>query len=253
MGRTRRAWVASLCAAALLVLAPAASARAQATACAGARAGTNVRGPTNTLSWSARIEGRTAVYDRLPGPRPHVSRWLDQEDALAVLVVGRPRASAGGCWLLVRLPWRPNDAAGWVSSAAVQLQANTWRIAVSTQHRTLTLFRAGRAVRKLSVVVGKPSTPTPEGLFAIAWPVPWHPNDFLGSWVLVLTAHSNVLKSFEGGDGTVGIHGRGGASLADPLGSALSHGCVRLANEDIDWLVRTVGQGRLPGTPVQVS
>ena len=99
---------------------------------------------------------------------------------------------------------------------------------------------------------GKPSTPTPTGLFAIAWAIPWHPNDFLGSWVLELTAHSNVLQQFDGGDGTVGIHGRGGASLLDPLGSAASHGCIRLANDSIDWLVHTVGEGWLPGTPVQV-
>jgi lipoprotein-anchoring transpeptidase ErfK/SrfK len=90
-------------------------------------------------------------------------------------------------------------------------------------------------------------------LFAIAWAIPWHPNDFLGSWVLELTAHSDVLQQFDGGDGTVGIHGRGGASLLDPLGSAASHGCIRLANDSIDWLVQTVGQGSLPGTPVQVS
>jgi hypothetical protein len=254
MGWTRRAWVvASICAVALLVLPPLASARAHVTACASALPSSNVQGPTTAVSWRAGIERRTAVYDRLPGRGRHVSRWLSRADALAVLVIGRPRASMDRCWLLVRLPWRPNNAAGWVNSTAVRLQPNVWRIAVSTQHRTLTLFRAGRSVRMRSVVVGKPSTPTPEGLFAIGWPIPWHPNDFLGSWVLVLTAHSDVLQSFEGGDGTVAIHGRGGASLADPLGSALSHGCIRLANDDIDWLVRTVGQSRLPGTPVQVS
>jgi lipoprotein-anchoring transpeptidase ErfK/SrfK len=111
----------------------------------------------------------------------------------------------------------------------------------------------GAPIRTISVVVGKPSTPTPLGLFAIAWAIPWHPTDFLGSWVLELTAHSNVLQEFDGGDGTVGIHGRGGASLLDPLGSARSHGCIRLANDAIDSLVRTVGASRLPGTPVQVS
>jgi lipoprotein-anchoring transpeptidase ErfK/SrfK len=39
----------------------------------------------------------------------------------------------------------------------------------------------------------------------------------------------------------------------DPLGSAASHGCIRLSNESIDWLVRTIGASQLPGTPVQVS
>jgi hypothetical protein len=35
---------------------------------------------------------------------------------------------------------------------------------------------------------------------------------FLGSWILPLTAHSDALRRFEGGDGTAGIHGPGGAS-----------------------------------------
>lgn len=90
-------------------------------------------------------------------------------------------------------------------------------------------------------------------MFAIVWAIPWNPNAFLGSWVLELTAHSDVLRQFDGGDGTVGIHGRGGASLQDPLGSARSHGCVRLANDAIDWLVSTVGASELPGTPIQIG
>jgi lipoprotein-anchoring transpeptidase ErfK/SrfK len=153
----------------------------------------------------------------------------------------------------VRLPWRPNDAAGWVNASNVFLEKTSWQIEVSTTRRTLTLYRAGARVRTVSVVVGKPSTPTPVGLFAVTWAIPWHSNDFLGSWVLELTAHSNVLQSFEGGDGTVGIHGRGGASLLDPLGSAASHGCIRLSNGTIDWLVRTIGASQLPGTPVQIT
>jgi lipoprotein-anchoring transpeptidase ErfK/SrfK len=71
--------------------------------------------------------------------------------------------------------------------------------------------------------------------------------------VLELTAHSNLLQRFDAGDGTVGVHGRGGASRLDPLGSARSHGCIRRSNQAIDWLVRTVGVDRLPGPPVHVD
>jgi lipoprotein-anchoring transpeptidase ErfK/SrfK len=153
----------------------------------------------------------------------------------------------------VRLPWQPNGAAGWINANNVALQQTRGRMAVSTTHRRLTLFRAGSAVRTVPVVVGKPSTPTPVGLFAVLWAIPWHPRDFLGSWVLELAAHSDVLQHFDGGDGTVGIHGRGGASLLDPLGSARSPGCIRLSNDAIDWLVHTIGATRLPGTLVQIS
>jgi lipoprotein-anchoring transpeptidase ErfK/SrfK len=183
----------------------------------------------------------------------HPSTWVTPKDAPWLVVLARPRADDNRCWVLVRLPWRPNTAAGWINANLVVVEKTKWRIEVSTARRALTLFKAGRSVRTISVVVGKPSTPTPTGLFAIAWAVKWNPSDFLGSWVLELTAHSNALQQFDGGNGLVGIHGRGGASLRDPLGTAASHGCIRLANDSIDWLVHTVGQSQLPGTPVEVS
>jgi lipoprotein-anchoring transpeptidase ErfK/SrfK len=111
------------------------------------------------------------------------------------------------------------------------------------------VYRAGRPIATFTVVVGKSSTPTPAGLFAIQEKQSENPGDFMGSWVMPLAAHSNALRSFEGGDGQIGIHGRGGASLLDPLGSAASHGCVRMLNADVDWLAARVP----PGTPVRVS
>jgi lipoprotein-anchoring transpeptidase ErfK/SrfK len=242
------------CLAAFATLVPAARASAGRSACAVALANTaDVGGPTGAVAWRAGLEMRTAVYGRLPGSTRKVSRWIGPTNAPSLLVVGRPRASGHRCWVDVRLPWRPNGAAGWINVNNVLLAPTHWRIVVSRARRTLTLWHAGKVVRTVRVVVGKPSTPTPTGLFAIVWAVPWHPDGFLGSWVLTLTGHSDVLQQFDGGDGTVGIHGRGGTSLLDPLGSARSHGCIRLANDAIDWLVKTVGRGRLAGTPVQIS
>ncbi|MBV9941520.1 MAG: L,D-transpeptidase [Solirubrobacterales bacterium] len=229
------------------------SAQAAESVCARVLGRAHVGGPTNTAAWRAGIEARTAVVDRPSAKKLRVSRWLAPADAPWLLVIGRPRVADHRCWLAVRLPWRPNDAAGWVNANNVVLTRSRWRIEVSTARRTLTLFSSGSPVRTLSVVVGKPSTPTPVGLFAIVWAIPWNPNDFLGSWVLELTAHSDVLQQFDGGDGTVGIHGRGGTSLLDPLGSARSHGCIRVSNDSIDWLVQTIGANQLPGTPVEVS
>jgi lipoprotein-anchoring transpeptidase ErfK/SrfK len=57
-----------------------------------------------------------------------------------------------------------------------------------------------------------------------------------------------VLDNYGGGPGRVAIHGRGGASLADPLGTARSHGCIRVANLDVQWLARSVAAG----TPVRI-
>ena len=124
---------------------------------------------------------------------------------------------------------------------------------ISRRPRTLAVYRDGERQRRFRVVVGAPGTPTPDGLLSIIGVWRWNSADFLGSYILPLTAHSDVLQEFGGGDGRVGIHGRGGASLLDPLGSARSHGCIRLSNKAINWLVRNVGASALPGVPVRVN
>lgn len=231
---------------------PVGSAHGQGSPCS-SFAGRAVGGPARSVAWRAQIEARVAVYRRAAASGLRPSRWLSGTDAPWVMVLAPPRAADGRCWLHIRLPWRPNYASGWVDAGSVFIQPTEWRIDISLARRTLTLYRAGARERTIEAVVGKPSTPTPRGLFAVVWAIRWNPDAFLGSWVLELTAHSAALRRFDGGPGTVGIHGRGGSSLLDPLGSARSHGCVRLSNDAIDWLVRTIGARRLPGTPVRIS
>jgi hypothetical protein len=228
----------------------------------GAAAGSACRGgpataaqvgrPSPQIAWRAGLFGATPVYDGAPGARMYRGGWVRPDQASWLLVLAADRDVDGRCWVEVRLPTRPNSAKGWLRADEVLLKSTDWSIAISRAARTLTLFRRGIGVMRASVVVGKPTTPTPTGLFSIigAWPSP--PNAFDGSWVLPLTAHSNVLASFDGGEGTVGIHGRGGTSLVDPLGTALSHGCIRLDNHAIDLLVQLVGAGGLAGIPVHV-
>jgi lipoprotein-anchoring transpeptidase ErfK/SrfK len=169
---------------------------------------------------------------------------------VALLVLGARMTADGTTWLRVLLPERPDGISGWINSNFVELTRTPWRIDVSVEARTVSLLRDGRLVDRWQAVVGKPSTPTPRGLYAIYERVPQpSPNDFLGTWALLLTAFSPVLYNFDGGPGQVAIHGRGGASLLDPLGSARSHGCIRIDNSAIDVLARDVSEG----TPVQIS
>jgi hypothetical protein len=227
--------------------------------------------PTDRLAWRARVLSVSPVHEQ-PSARPERAyrqlRRLSARSSAAmrkrlplltsaaapwVLVLGARRDTGGRCWLQVRLPWRPNDAAGWVDAEHVLVRPTRWRLLVSLAARTVTLYRAGVYVYRARVVIGARNTPTPRGLFAIAsvWRSP--AASFLGSYILPLTAHSNALSHFDGGDGLLAIHGRGGASLLDPLGSASSHGCVRLANAAIDEIVRLIGRAQLPGTPVRVE
>jgi hypothetical protein len=167
-------------------------------------------------------------------------------------LVLRAHRTARGCLLRVRLDRRPNTAHGWVAADRVTIRRTRWRIEVRRAARRAALLHDGRTVARWKVVVGKPSTPTPRGLFAIQATYPTPASSFAGAWILALSAHSDVLATFDGGDGQVALHGRGGASLNDPLGTAASHGCVRFANRAIGALVRRVGRADLPGTPVSI-
>lgn len=252
----RRPWarslslaVAALCFGVSAAPAPAAPGSSTPECRAGRAAKQALGRPTRTLAWRAVLTQRTPVradIDRRP------RQAVRPADADALLVLGAARDKRGRCWLRVRLPSRPNYAKGWIWAARVHLRSTRWRLVVSRATRRIEIRRAGKPVRRWKVVVGAPATPTPAGLFSIVQVWPWHAGDFLGSWILPLTAHSDVLQEFGSGDGRIGLHGRGGASLLDPLGSAASHGCVRLPNRSIAWIVRRIGAGGLPGVPVDV-
>jgi lipoprotein-anchoring transpeptidase ErfK/SrfK len=152
-------------------------------------------------------------------------------------------------WLRVLLPIRPDGASGWIPRDNVVLLTTRYWVVVDKRARTVTIYHNGGRVHRYLAVVGKASTPTPDGLAAIYEKDPQpDPNAFLGPWALPLTALSNVLYNFGGGPGRVAIHGRAGASLQDPLGSARSHGCIRIDNGPVTWMAHHLAQG----TPVQI-
>lgn len=242
-------WPAAL-GTALATLAIAASPALAAPACGPGRAtATTVGAPAADVAWRARLIARTPLA---PAPDARGRGAITPRQASWLLVLRARRDDDDRCRLRVRLPDRPNAAAAWIDADRVQLEPTPWRLTVSRAARTLTVHRGGHLVRRFRVVVGAPGTPTPTGLFAILDVWRADPGAFLGAYVLPLTAHSRVLQEFGDGDGRVGLHGRGGASLRDPLGTAASHGCVRLDNRAIAWLVRAAGADRLAGVPVRV-
>jgi hypothetical protein len=216
------------------------------------RAAESVPGPTLDTAWLAKVVYPTRAHvdpdlkSRALNMLAPVSSWGGVNQ---LLVLGSHADGRGREWLRVRLDYRPNGLSAWIQANDVTLSSTHWRVRVSRARRRLRVYWHGRLRRSYRVVVGKSSTPTPTGLFAVAAELRQPDSQgFLGAWVLPLTAHSNVLKRFDGGDGQVALHGRGGASLLDPLGTARSHGCVRLDNKAIAWVATHVPLG----TPVLV-
>ena len=175
------------------------------------------------------------------------ARWSGGPASLLVLDATRDRK--GRLWLRVLLPRRPNGTTGWIAAERAVVRRTRWRVVVDVERRTVSLLHDGRVRGSWPAVVGAPSTPTPRGLFAVGERIRQpDANGFIGSWAVHLTAYSEVLDNYGGGPGTIGIHGRGGASLWDPLGSAASHGCIRIDNDPVSLLARRA----LEGTPVRI-
>lgn len=161
----------------------------------------------------------------------------------SVFMVTGTRVVKQKLWIRVQLPKRPNGTQGWLPESALDVRRITTRIRISTGTRTVRVLRKGTPVATFRAAVGTGGTPTPRGLFAIWDPVPT--GGELGPYILVLTAHSNVLRTFLGGDGIVGIHGWPSAGV---LGKAVSHGCVRMSRDG----VRALSRYAAPGVPVEI-
>ncbi len=203
--------------------------------------------PTDESSMIARIVRPTLAHASPDGTSPVRVRlrtfaaWA--HGPVGLMVLGSRSSPSGRLWLRVAVPSRPNGSSAWIDRDAVQLVRTRWRVRVSLAHRRLTVLRAGRVVRSARVVIGAPSTPTPRGRFAIYERVRQPRGAVIGPWALHLTAYSRVLHSYDGGPGRIALHGRAGGLLADPLGSARSHGCVRMTSDVVSWLARRLRGG----------
>ena len=160
-------------------------------------------------------------------------------------VTGRTTTDDGVRWLQVMVPGRSNERRGWIAQRGTILTVTSWHVVVRTSSRRVLVYR-GRLVRSFVAIVGKPSTPTPHGRYFVEESVRMPPGSAGAPFALALSARSNVLQEFDGGPGQVAIHGLGG--LGGTPGTAVSHGCVRLADRSIRWLAARIA----PGVPVSM-
>ena len=154
------------------------------------------------------------------------------------------RRSVG--WEQVWLPFRPNGSLGWVRTGTVRLALDPYRVTVSLRLHRITVWSRNLAIVRAKAAVGRTSLPTPTGTFYVTELLAQaNPRGLYGPFAFGLSAYSDVLYSFGGGPGQIGIHGTNEPRL---LGTSASHGCVRVANAVIARLARI-----LPlGTPVVI-
>jgi lipoprotein-anchoring transpeptidase ErfK/SrfK len=156
-------------------------------------------------------------------------------------VLGRAKSQDGRSWLQVRLPGRPNAHKGWIPADQTRPRSTAWQISVKLSARRVTVYHDARVKRHFRAVVGARSTPTPIGRFFIEEALALSGVAAGNPYALATSARSNVLQEFEGGPGQIALHGTNG--LPDALGTAASHGCIRLSTGAITWLARNIGGG----------
>ena len=156
-------------------------------------------------------------------------------------VIGRRRAADGSTWLRVRLPGRPLGHTGWIAASNTRRDSTEWHIVIRLAARQVAVYRDGIVERRFSAVVGKSSTPTPLGRFFVEEAVALAASDTGAPFALASSARSQVLQQFEGGPGQIALHGTG--NLSAPLGTAASHGCVRISPRAISWMASRIGGG----------
>ena len=141
----------------------------------------------------------------------------------------------GRSWVHVRLPGRPNSGSGWITTDGTMPSWTPWRLSVNLNARLLTVYYRGR----VSAAFRPSSASRPrrrhrasffieEGLWLgpgpRAAPTRWPP-----------ATDRTSYTEFDGGPGQIAIHGMD--NLPGALGTASSHGCIRLDAPD-DHLAR---------------
>ena len=172
------------------------------------------------------------------------SRTAEQTPNI-VVTMGRATDARGRVWTRVRMPVLPNNTTGWVPRSALGgLSAVRTRLVVDRERLTATLYRAGKRIFSADVGVGTPQWPTPRGEFYIRNRLVSYRSPFYGPVAFGTSARSEVLTDWPAG-GFVGIHGTNEPGL---LPGRVSHGCIRMRNQDILRLARL-----LPvGTPLTI-
>jgi lipoprotein-anchoring transpeptidase ErfK/SrfK len=142
-----------------------------------------------------------------------------------------------GDWLAVISSQLGNRVRGFVPRSDVRLTHVPFSVELDLSTRRLTLWRNGVGLRQIDVAIGAPSTPTPQGRFAVTdklsnfWP------SLYGCCAIALSARqTHPASGWSGGD-RIAIH------AGDGIGGAVSNGCLRAVTADMRFLMRVLPLG----------
>jgi lipoprotein-anchoring transpeptidase ErfK/SrfK len=187
---------------------------------------------------------RTAPRESAPA-LARLDRRTPEGTRNLVAVIARQVDGEGRPWVRVRLAILPNGSTGWVRRTALGGYTTVrTRLRVDLARLTATLERDGRAVLRVPVAVGKAGWETPRGEFYVRNRLTRYASPAYGPIAFGTSARSEAASDWPAG-GFVGIHG---TDRPDLVPGRVSHGCIRMRNDDIVELARLMPVG----TPITI-
>lgn len=148
---------------------------------------------------------------------------------------------------LTNLRTRISLASGRRPLVSSSIKQTDTHIVVQLNARKVDVYYKGEVVKEYLIAIGQAEWETPEGIFSVKqkqeYPTWQHP--ITGE--IVKAGKDNPLGSrwigfWSGREGEIGFHGTNEESL---IGEAISHGCIRMLNEDIEDLYTYVDIGTM--------
>jgi lipoprotein-anchoring transpeptidase ErfK/SrfK len=205
--------------------------------------------PAGTTYFATVTAPKVDVFDSADAPTPvnTIDKPTGPKDPPMVFLVDGTDVSKAR--IPVLLPYKPNHGKGFVDKAQVSLTKNPYAIKIELAAHKLTVTQGDKTILETPVGLGQEGMETPEGRFFLVklYKNP-NPADSYGPYAYGTSAYSDItdpefLAKFPGAQ--VGIHGTNNPSS---IGKNVSHGCIRMSNENITKL-STI----LPlGTPVDI-
>jgi hypothetical protein len=160
-------------------------------------------------------------------------------------ILERRRDARGTLWLRVRLAMLLNGTTGWVPRRALgAYQLERDRLVVDLATLRATLVHRGHRRFSARIGVGQAQWPTPRGEFLVRNRLERYRSPAYGPVAFGTSARSATLTDWPAG-GYIGIHG---TDEPERLPGRVSHGCIRMRNEDILRLAKLMPVG----TPVTI-
>jgi lipoprotein-anchoring transpeptidase ErfK/SrfK len=163
----------------------------------------------------------------------------------AVAVLDRAQDATGRTWVLAALPVLPTGTRGWIPRRALGGYAVVrTRLDIDLDRLRATLYDRGRPVLAADIAVGMPGWETPRGDFIVRNKLTRYRSPTYGPIAFGTSARAPGATDWPAG-GFVGIHGTDRPELVP---GRVSHGCIRMRNDDILALARAMPIG----TPVRI-